>query len=355
MKIIYSNRKQGVIKLRIENLDDLWYLSCVIRPNDIVESITERRIKAKEDIARVGKSERIPVRVKIRVEKADFRSDRDTFRISGRIVEGPEDIVAIGSYHTINVEKDTTIAIIKDKWSKIDIDRLRDAQRSAIRPKILIAVIDDGDANFGVLRESKIQYYSISKNIGGKYEIRGRKERRLEFYRDSAEFISNILQKENISAIILAGAGFEKENFHKFLLRSYPVLAKKVVIEHIGSHGRAGISEVLRREKVKKVIEGINSALEVRMVDELLREIGRDSGLGVYSLRDVENAANTGAVRTLLICDDLFLRERKRIEEIISIVRSANGDIHLINHEGEAGQQLSSLGGIAGILRFRIH
>lgn len=354
MKILHSDLKKGVVKLRIENLDDLWYLSGVIRQDDLVKSRTERRIKAKEDIARAGGGERRSMTVKIRVEKADFRSDLDTFRISGTIVEAPGDIVAMGSYHTINVEKDTVLTVIKDKWSKMDIDRLKDAQKSAIRPKILIAVVDDGDANFGVLRESKIEYYSLSKNIGGKYDTRGRKERKLEFYRDGAEFISNILQRENISAIILAGAGFEKETFHRFLSESYPVLARKVVIEHIGSHGRAGISEVLKREKVQRVIEEINSAIEVRMVNELLKEIGRDSGLGVYSLRDVENAANTGAVKILLICDDLFLRERNRIEGIMNAVKSANGDVHLINHEGEAGQQLSSLGGIAGILRFRI-
>ena len=35
MKLIFSNLKKNIVKLRIENLDDLWYLSHIIELNDI--------------------------------------------------------------------------------------------------------------------------------------------------------------------------------------------------------------------------------------------------------------------------------------------------------------------------------
>ena len=45
MKIIHQNLKHGEIKLKAENLDDLWYLSSIIEPGDLVRGQTERKIK----------------------------------------------------------------------------------------------------------------------------------------------------------------------------------------------------------------------------------------------------------------------------------------------------------------------
>ena len=45
MKILKRNLKKGEIKLRIENLDDLWYLSQIIDSNDLVSGSTLRKIK----------------------------------------------------------------------------------------------------------------------------------------------------------------------------------------------------------------------------------------------------------------------------------------------------------------------
>lgn len=343
------------MKLMVENLDDLWYLSSVVQTGDLVKTKTERRIKAKEDMARSKKGERRVFTLVVRVEKADFKSDSDTFRITGTVEQGPEDLVAIGSHHTFNVEKGTKLTIVKDRLSPIDLDRLREAERASLRPKILIVVVDEGEATFGLVRESKIQYYELSKLIGGKYDIKGRNERKLEFYRDTAKFMSEIISRENLSAVIIAGAGFEKENFRKFLSENYPELAEKSVMENIGSHGRNGINEVMKRSGVQKIIAEITSARDVQLVHKLLEEIGKDSGLAVYGMKDIENAANSGAIKKLLVCDDLFLKDREKIENMMKTVKSTKGEVHLINHEGEAGKQLSSLGGIGAILRFALN
>jgi protein pelota len=354
MKIFHVDRKHGVVKLLIENLDDLWYLSSVVETGDLVKTKTERRLKAKDDIGRSKGGERKVFTLAVRVEKADFKSDSDTFRITGMIEQGPEDFVAIGSHHTFNVEKGTKLTIVKERLSSIDLDRLREAESASLRPKILIAVIDEGDATIGLVRESKIQYYELSKLIGGKYDIKGRQERKAEFYKDAAKFMEEIAGRENLSAIIVAGAGFEKENFRRFLNENHPGTAKKVVMEHIGSHGRNGVQEVMKRSGVQKVIEEITSARDVQMVHRLLEEIGKDSGLGIYGLKEVRNAVNSGAVEKLLICDDLFLEKRVELEGMMQSAKATRGEVHLINHDSEAGKQLSSLGGIGAVLRYRI-
>lgn len=354
MKILYRNLRHGVIKVRIENLDDLWYLSSVVKKGDVVRGKTERRIEAKSDITRSGKSERRTVSMEIRVEKTDFRSDADTLRIAGTIEQGPEDIVSVGSHHTFNITEGTTISIKKGRWFNEEIERLKEAERATLRPKILIAVIDEGEANIGLVRESKVKYYSLSKAIGGKYDTKGRGGRKTEFYRDTEKFILDTLKRENISSVIIAGAGFEKDNFHSFLKERNQEVCKMVILEGIGSYGVNGIKEVMSRPVMQKISEEINAAREIRLINRALAEIGKDSGLCIYSMGDSENAADIGAIETLIVCDDLFLKERGRVERIMNTVRSRKGNVHLINHEGEAGQQLNALGGIAAILRFKV-
>ncbi|MBN2251976.1 MAG: mRNA surveillance protein pelota [Candidatus Altiarchaeota archaeon] len=354
MKIFYKDLRHGRVKLGVENLDDLWYLSNIISSGDLVKAKTERRLKAKEDMARAGKSERVTVTIALRVEKADFRAAEDAYRISGVIEEGPEDLVSVGSHHTINVEKDTVLTITKDRWRAFELDRIRDAEKSALRPKLLIVVIDTGEAVIALVRESRIEYFDLSKIIGGKYETKGRQERKREFYKEAAEFISGILGKENVSTMVIAGAGFEKENFHGFLAEKYPDIAAASILENIGSHGRAGVSEVMKRSKVRSIEEEVNAARDVKFMDKVLGEIGKESGLAAYGTEDIEAAAGMGAIELLLVCDDRFMASRKRIEPVMQNVKSSKGMVHIVNHDGDAGRQLTSLGGVAAVLRFRI-
>lgn len=355
MKIFQKDLRHGKVKVGIENLDDLWYLSSVIRPGDLVSAKTERRIKGKDDMERAGKSERVTITITLNVEKADFKLENDTYRITGTIVEGPEDLVSIGTHHTINVEKETMLTIVKDRWGSYELDRLKDAEKSALRPKILIAVIDVGDAEIALVRESKIERYDLSKEIGGKYDTKGRQERKQEFYKDTSDALAAILAKENISGVIIAGAGFEKEYFYKYLAEKRPEIAKIATLENIGSHGEAGVNEVMKRSKAKKLDEEINAAKDIRMLSRVLEELGKESGLAVYGLADADNAASSGAIESLIICDDLFIKNRSRMEPLMQNVKNARGEVHILNHIGDAGKQLSALGGIAGVLRYKIN
>jgi len=246
------------------------------------------------------------------------------------------------------------LTISKDWWRTSELDILREAEDSALRPKILIVVIDEGDAEIALVRESMIKRYDLSRPIGGKYDTKGRTERKQEFYRDTTEAVARILANENISGIIIAGAGFEKENYYKYLVEKRPDIAGNAVIENIGSHGEAGVNEVMKRSKAKGIGDGINAAKDIKMISRVLEEIGRESGLAVYGLRDVESAAISGAAEMLVVCDDLFIANRDRVSGIMQNVKNARGDVHIVNHAGDAGKQLSSLGGIAAILRYKI-
>lgn len=354
MKIFQRDFRHGFVKVEVENLDDLWYLSNIVRSGDLVRGVTVRKVKGKDDMVRSSGSERKTVSLTIRVEKVEFKSDTSTLRIHGTVTEGPEDVVSVGSYHTFNVEDGTVLSITKEAWFESDVRFLDEAKKSFLRPKILIAIVDEGEVNLALLRDTRIDYYDLSKAIGGKYDTRGRKERKDEFYREVAEFISQTFLKESASSLIIAGAGFEKEYFHRFLAEKYSELAQKSAVEHIGSHGRNGVLEVIKKPALRKMAEEVNTARDLNLVNALLEHVGRDTGLGVYGLEEVRRAADSGAVETLLLADNMFLEKRSELDGLMRDVQNTRGMVHIVNHENEAGVQLNSLGGVAALLRYRL-
>lgn len=90
----------------------------------------------------------------------------------------------------------------------------------------------------------------------------------------------------------------------------------------------------------------------MRNVNEVLERLARDPETVVYGREEVLDAINMGAVEKLLVLDRVVSRED--IEGYLDIVESMGGSVVLISSEHEGGKQLESLGGLAGILRFRI-
>jgi protein pelota len=290
----------------------------------------------------------------VRVEKTEFKQETKTLRVSGTIQDGPQDLVSIGSHHTHNIDTDTAVTVIKEGWSRTDLDRIQDAVKSTLRPKVMVVALDEGEAALGVIREAKIEYLDLARNIGGKYDLKGRQARKHEFYRELTGLIGNVMENENVSHIILAGPGFEKKNYHGFLVENYGEIAGKCIVEDTGGGGRAGIQEVLKRDVIHRTLEEVNAVRDIRYVEDVLKHIAKDTGLAVYGLSEVADAVDAGAVEVLLVLDALFFSQRGRIEPLMNKVKAAKGRVHLVNLGGEAGQKLESLGKAAALLHYRI-
>ncbi len=69
MRIAYKDLRHGLVRVRCENLDDLWYLGQVIAEGDVVKGKSQRRIKDKEDTKSSG-GERKTVTLAVLVEKS---------------------------------------------------------------------------------------------------------------------------------------------------------------------------------------------------------------------------------------------------------------------------------------------
>ena len=353
MKLLYCNLKRGEVKLKTENLDDLWYLSNIIEPGDLVQGKTLRKIKIGDKEQRKSDIIKKPVFIKIEVEKTEFSKHSNTLRVSGIIKEAPEDIPR-GSYHTFSVEEDSIITIIKEKWLKYQLDRLKEATEKE-SSKILLCILDREEAFFAM---TKKQGYQLLSHIKG--EVRKKADidsREGNFYQTILKSLDEYIQRYGIESIIVASPAFWKEELLKNIKDSE--LKKKITLATCSSVDKTAINEVLKRNEVREVLKQDRIAKEVNLVESLLIEISKNN-LAVYGLDETEQAANIGAINILLITDSLIKKSReennyKRIEDIMKITEQTKGDVYIINSDNDAGKKLDGLGGIAAILKYKLN
>jgi len=348
---MHFDRKKGRAKVKITNLDDLWHLSRIIEPDDLVSGQIERKIKVggAEERARV---ERRLFFVKIKINKIKYEAE--ALRIAGKIIEGPEEL-PIGASHTLDIQVNSIIKIEK-KWRDYQIARLKEAQEAAVAPKAIVCVLDDSEANIAAITASGVRHL-------GSIELRLAKKRLKEPKQKEklGKVVAELMrldEEKKLDAIILASPIFWKDELLKAIKEKDPKLAKKCKLEDVSTGSKRGITEVINRGVAEKVLKAGRLQKEFKFVEDLLAEISK-GGLAEYGLKQVKEAAKSNAIKILLITDKLISKAREKgtyagIEKLIDSVEKAKAEVHVIDSKNEAGQKLDGLGGIAAILRFKL-
>ena len=349
MRIIHFNKREGVAKLKINLLDDLWHLSKIIEPNDLITGRIERKIKFSGSEER-AKAERKFYTAKIRAARVQLES---TFlKIFGEITEGSDELSK--GAHTLDVKVGFDISIEKD-WKDYQIKRLRDAEKAASAPKALICALDDEQATLAALTAVGISYL-------GQFQLGLAKKRYVEKAQERMqELVAEIIRIEKQSKpdyLILASPLFWKEELLKKLQEKESKIGNKVKLENVSAGSRRGIVELLHQGVLDKVIKQSQLQKEFKLVENLVIEIAR-KGLATYKFANVKNAVEAGAVDDLLLTDSLIAdyREKNKFEELeqlIDAVEGQGGKVNIISSDNEAGDKLDGLGGIAVLLRFKI-
>src|SRR5467141_3011960 len=291
MRVLHRDPKTGDIKMRVENPDDLWHLHNLLLPGDLVRASTTRREEVKSDKVRPERGEKVRVTLTIRVEGVEFQAFSDRLRITGVIVEGPQDL---GRHHTLNVGVEDVLSIIKT-WKVHELRRIDEAVAAAQKPLVAFLALDDEEALIAQLRQYGVRELASIRAPGhGKMFPSG--DARTVFLED----ILNSLRTTEIGeALVVVGPGFTREAF----------------------------------------------------VEKLLEALATDRP-NAYGPAEVQEAADAGAIETLLVSDAVV--RNPGIEEVMRTVESARGTVVLVSRHHEAGQKLEALGGIAALLRFAI-
>lgn len=351
MQIKKQDKKQGLIEVIPENLDDLWHLSHIVEEGDYVSTLTTRRIQDNDSgKTRSDRGVKKTFFLGIRVEKINFHKYTGMLRFTGIIESGPEDLIPLGSHHTINVQINNSIKIQKT-WNKWSLDRLKQAVDYSKRPTEIIVAIEDNTTDLGIIKQYGLEYIGpITGDISGKRNIdKNRQNKITEYYE---EITKTLQQFTNISKLIIVGPGFTKNGYYNFLEEKYPDMAKKSVLESTGSGGHAGIQEVLKNGLIENLSKDAKIAKEISTVNKLLEKIGKTSNMVTYGKKQVKNATDMGATEKLLVLDELV--RQKDIQKIMNNAENMGGKVEIISSQHDGGKQLEALGSIAAFLRYPI-
>ncbi|MEM2960873.1 MAG: mRNA surveillance protein pelota [Candidatus Bathyarchaeia archaeon] len=351
MNILKFDHKLGIITLVPRSVEDLWDLYNVIESEDLVSGPTTRIIKTPD--ADNGDKVRIPTHLTIRVKTTELDLISETLKLSGIVVESPEELEGVrGHHHSLAVKLGTKIMIKKDEWLKHQLQRLMSKRRRS-KP-LLIVAIESGESAIGIIRDFGIvSIQQVSRHIPGKIDSQYREQALKQFFQEILEIIRQSINQPDYS-IVIVGPGFVKNDLADFLRSTDQRIARKIVYLGSATSGtQAGIYEALRSgaiEKTRAIEESI-------LVEEVLARIG--SGRNVaYGFQDVRKAAEFGSIETLLISEKLPIslnsEERGRLEDLIRLVEKGKGRISIISSRHEGGEKLERLGGICALLRYPV-
>jgi len=352
------NLKKGFVKAVPETFDDLWHLYNVIYESDEVYARTTREMKTDEKYARPRRGQRVPVFLGVKVEKIAWDKLLGRLRVHGTICEAPE-TVPVGAHHTINIALNKPLTIVKKKWARHHVERLKRASKTSERPITIVAIDDEGyviatTTQYGV--EVKVEERI---KLPSKLEAEKRSAAIKEYFRKALNSFRQVWTATR-TPIAIIGVGFVKNDFAKFLENEAKDIARSVVdVKGVNNGGVAGIYEALRSGVLLKAMKYLRIVEETGTIEEILRRLGKGQLDVTYGLEQVKVAAELGAVEKLVLADTM-LREtsdekRLLLEDLMRIVEQKGGKIMVVSTEHEAGAKLTALGGVAALLRFSIH
>jgi len=333
METIEKDLRHGRLVLRIDVPEDLWHLGQVLQPGDVVKSRTMRKVSVKQG-GEMKMGDKKPMTLAIALEKSGFDETTGALRLTGRIVEGPED-AQLSSYHTLQVEPGTTLTITKRRWSQYQLRRIEESRER--QPKVLVCVLDREEADIAMVQESGIRLIA-------RIDCRDPEDR--DGYH--SEILKLISMQQGWDKAVVAGPGFEAENLLRFAKGANPDIASKALLEHCSHTGVPGITEVLKRSG-ERILKESRIGKESRLVEEVLSRI-HSGGLVTYGKGEAEKAVGLGAVETLIVSREKLAD----FEGLMERCESMGGRIAMVTADHQLGEQFLHIGGIAAFLRFRL-
>ncbi|MFH1895561.1 MAG: mRNA surveillance protein pelota [archaeon] len=344
MKRIKVDLKNGFLELVPETADDLWYLQRIIEKGDLVSGSSERKIKAEDG----RKAEKIVIWIEVQAEKIEFHESYKKLRVSGPMkAMKPMEFFEANAFHSIETGTKDKIGIKKNKIKEFQLDLIEKAVKNTGRNNLLLIVLDDEEAVIAQATEKGIKIKTTIKS--GKQGKRFKEEKTKE--NKYFEEITKKVSGEKTEKTLIAGPGFTKDDYKKFLEKKGIKL--NAVFENTNSVGKTGLNELMKNGLIEKILFESILIKESKKMQEIMLEARKENSLIEYGLKEIKQAAEKGAIEELIVSDKKFFEEREEIQGLMEKVESFNGKVMLFSSEHEAGEYLNGFGGIIAVLRFR--
>jgi protein pelota len=329
-----------------------------LKVGDKVKAGTSRRIRRDEEDRRADSGERVKMTLEIEIEEFAFHGFGDNLRIKGKITSGPENLVSIGTYHTISLSLMEKLRITKLEWTAMEKKVLEDIEKSSMLAQVIIITLEDNTACIAFVTQFSTKIISeFTASVPRKFsDAKQHSSEMGKFFIEILQVLQDIYQQYSPQVIILAGPGFTSENFHEFIKERDSVLGDIIQRVHVSTGGRVGLKEVLSKKLPEQIAKNQRVAFETRLMEEIFKRIGQDTQTVTYGFENVKRALSLGAIDTLLISDDQLriddISKRMAIDNLVEENSKMRGKTVLMSINHDSGEQLSKLGGIAALLRF---
>lgn len=346
MKILEVDKRHNFLKIRVENPEDFYILSKFLKEGDLITSKTSRKIKRNNDVFRKS------MVVTLEYKNCSYQTFGKRLRISGIIIDGPEDYISKGSYHTVNLETNDIFTLERKNLHNNELKPLKEAEKYTKRPPILLIAIERGVASIGLLSSYELKEVKTLKRNISKEGGEDTKSIIQEFFSDVYEIMKKYT--DDCEAVIIAGPGFTKKKFRKFLETKQPRL--NIYLKNTSTGTRSGLHEIIRRDIPQEIRKDQRITKETRLIENLLEHIGKNDGYAVYGYKKTKKAVGYGAVKVLIITEKKFFSKkyRAKVMELINQTQEMDGKFHIVSVQHPSGKQLERLGGIGALLRFKL-
>ncbi|NHJ00678.1 MAG: mRNA surveillance protein pelota [Candidatus Heimdallarchaeota archaeon] len=358
MRILKKDLKNQNIVLRPETSTDLYILSNVINIGDRVIAKTSRRIRRSGSESRSGEeSQRITMVIGVEVEDFAFQeSISNRLRVKGKIFEGNEQYISIGTYHTLNLELSQAITIIKPNWTKYYLQLLEEAEEASKKPKICLIAVDKAEVCIGILDNFKLDIIMHEKShISRKRSKEKIRTKQQQTFLDQITDLINRQVLPQTKNIIIGGPGFVKEELYSFL-KDKPTFkdVNIVVAGSVSGGNRVGLSELLKMDIIDKIAKDFRFLEEGHLIDEFFKRMNQGSQDITYGLNEVEKLSTSGAIETLIILDTILRVKDSsiQVQQILKEIEKTRGKIVIISSQGENAKRMKTFGGVLALLRY---
>jgi len=273
-----------------------------------------------------------------------------------------------------------------------------------------ILLVDASNATIATLQGKRLNIVrQMHSGVAGKTRAGGQSARRYERLRDMQlnEYFTRVGQHANeiflpidtLKGVIIGGPGPTKYDFEKGEYLNYQLKNKIIDTLDTAYVEEQGVKEVV--DKAPEIMKKVRYIEEKNIMQKFLYEVGHDTGLITYGESEVRRLLQSGAVRSLLMSEELDLvrvtvkcsacgyeeqytvkskdladfekglvgkpcasckapsmlivDKRDIVDDLADLAEVSNTDVEIISGETEEGQMLkNAFGGIAAILRFKI-
>ncbi len=262
-----------------------------------------------------------------------------------------------------------------------------------------LVTVDKSEAAVGFLRGSHIQVYKkLDSLVPPKTKAGGQSAQRFErvreglllsFLKEVAEVAASAFRnEEDLKGILVGGPGPIKEKFVNEILPQ-DLKDKVIAIKDTSYSGTEALEELV--ERAEDELKDAKVSKEKAVLKRFFLQLAKDTGLAVYGLQETMNALQLGALEVLIVSEDAPYRAVKircpscgfeeekivrkdeklpemcekcgttlEIEEIMledyfeKLAREWSTEVVVVSSSTQEGAQFLSLGGVGGILRYRL-